>query len=116
MAPNLKSQMLEQSQVSPPPDTIPELSIPLSFFDIPWIEYHHMQFLGFYALPHSKTEVLDTIIPDLKASFSLTLKHFLPIAGNLVLPFNTGMPQLNYTAGDSVPLAQLSHRKSSPKS
>ncbi|KAL3508546.1 hypothetical protein ACH5RR_027947 [Cinchona calisaya] len=107
MAPNLSVTMLEQFQVSPPPNTIPtELSLPLTFFDIPCIPANRVQLLLLYELPNaSKTHLLQTIIPDLKRSLSLTLRHYLPVASNLMIyPSNNAMPELRYVAGDSVTL------------
>ncbi|KAL3508548.1 hypothetical protein ACH5RR_027949 [Cinchona calisaya] len=107
MAPNLSVTMLENSQVSPPPNTMPTvLSLPLTFFDIPCMQIHQVQLLLLYELPNAnKTHLLQTIIPDLKQSLSLTLKHYLPVAGNLMIyPSNNAMPELRYVAGDSVAL------------
>ncbi|KAK4476532.1 hypothetical protein RD792_015688, partial [Penstemon davidsonii] len=42
------------------------------------------------------------IVPDLKNSLSQTLKHYLPLAGSLYFPLNSGMPQFRYVSGDSV--------------
>ncbi|XP_019184758.1 PREDICTED: malonyl-coenzyme:anthocyanin 5-O-glucoside-6'''-O-malonyltransferase-like [Ipomoea nil] len=84
-----------------------EMSLPLTFFDIPWLFYFRMvRRLLFYRLPISRESFLETTIPNLMASLSLTLKHFLPLAGNLVSPSDSSTPpELRYFPGDSVPVA-----------
>ncbi|KAH6775300.1 hypothetical protein C2S52_012861 [Perilla frutescens var. hirtella] len=47
----------------------------------------------------------ETIVPKLKESLSLTLKHFFPLAGNIVYPLNSDeLPVLRYNPADSVSL------------
>ncbi|KAK6157236.1 hypothetical protein DH2020_011484 [Rehmannia glutinosa] len=57
--------------------------------------------------PCSKAYFLETLVPKLKQSLSLTLKHYLPLSGNLFYPLNTvdEKPVFRYVAGDSVSLA-----------
>ncbi|XP_042067478.1 malonyl-coenzyme:anthocyanin 5-O-glucoside-6'''-O-malonyltransferase-like [Salvia splendens] len=56
--------------------------------------------------PYSEAEFHNTIVPNLKHSLSLTLKHYLPVAGNLLYPLHTdtSKPVFRYTSGDSIPL------------
>ncbi|MCE5166532.1 CDK-activating kinase assembly factor mat1 [Datura stramonium] len=62
-----------------------------------------MQRIQFYKLPISKPDFIQTIIPTLKNSLSLALKHYIPLAGNVVCPLNSeGYPELRYVTGDSV--------------
>nr|GMD44211.1 malonyl-coenzyme:anthocyanin 5-O-glucoside-6'''-O-malonyltransferase-like [Ipomoea batatas] len=84
-----------------------EMSLPLTFFDIPWLFYFRMvRRLLFYRLPISKETFVETTIPNLIDSLSLTLKHFLPVAGNLVSPADSSTsPELRYVPGDSVSVA-----------
>ncbi|RVW95125.1 Anthocyanin 5-aromatic acyltransferase [Vitis vinifera] len=97
--------VLEECRVSPPSSTaVDEKSLPLTFFDIPWIHQHLVQSVFFYEYPHPKTHFIETTIPALKHSLSLTLKHFYPFAGNLLFPPNLGKPQIHYADGDSVSL------------
>lgn len=59
----------------------------------------------FYDLQCSKTEFVETIVPILKKSLSLTLKHYFPLAGNTTLPLiSPATPFSRYVAGDSVSL------------
>lgn len=98
---------LETCRVSPPPGAAAdELTLPLSFFDMMWIHFHPLRYVLFYDHPCSKSEFLERLVPKLKQSLSLTLKHYLPAAGNLVFPTNTDdeKPVLRYATGDSVHL------------
>ncbi|XP_019184834.1 PREDICTED: malonyl-coenzyme:anthocyanin 5-O-glucoside-6'''-O-malonyltransferase-like [Ipomoea nil] len=81
-----------------------ETSLPLTLFDMPWLFYFRiMRRLLFYRLPISTDTFTETIIPNLVTSLSLTLKHFLPLAGNLVSPSDcSAKPELRYVPGDSV--------------
>ncbi|KAL7121179.1 hypothetical protein ACP275_02G167300 [Erythranthe tilingii] len=106
MAASFKSAtILEHCRVPPPPyggDVAAEQRLPLTFFDVIWVHFHPIQRLLFYNFPCSKTHFLQTIVPSFKSSLSQTLKHFLPLAGNLIYPLNSGMPELRYLPGDSV--------------
>ncbi|KAH6788937.1 hypothetical protein C2S51_003943 [Perilla frutescens var. frutescens] len=100
----MTTTLLETCRILPPPTD--EVSIPLSFFDMKWLHFHPLRRLLFYDHPCSKPQFLDAIVPHLKQSLSLTLKHYLPVAGNLLYPSsNTDQkPRLRCVAGDSVPL------------
>lgn len=97
--------IIEQCQVAPPTCAIDKLTLPLTCFDTLWILHnHHIPRILFYKLQNiDKNSFIQNIIPTLKHSLSLTLKHYLPLAGNLVCPWNsTGYPELRYVPGDSV--------------
>ncbi|KAL8506673.1 hypothetical protein ACS0TY_017535 [Phlomoides rotata] len=100
------TNLLESCRIAPPPHTVADQSLPLTFLDIKWLPFHPIRCLLFYDLPHSsKPYFLETIIPKLKESLSLTLKHFFPLAGNIVYPLNPEKkPEICYRAGDSVSL------------
>ncbi|CAK9135034.1 unnamed protein product [Ilex paraguariensis] len=104
MATNQKLTVLEHCSVAPPPGTVVEKSLPLTFFDILWLSFSHIQRLIFYEFPCSKTHFMETLIPNLKDSLSLALKHFFPLAGHLVLSSSSSKPQIRYEEGDSVSL------------
>ncbi|KAK6134766.1 hypothetical protein DH2020_031500 [Rehmannia glutinosa] len=100
--------LLETCGISPPTgNTADQLTVPLTFFDIPWMNFHPIRHLLFYDYPCSKAYFLETLVPKLKQSLSLTLKHYLPLSGNLLYPLNTvdEKPVFRYVAGDSVSLA-----------
>ncbi|KAJ9550575.1 hypothetical protein OSB04_014620 [Centaurea solstitialis] len=96
--------ILEHSHVSPPPATVPDRSLPLAFFDILWLTLTPVQNLFFYELPDvTKTHFIETIVPNLKQSLSITLQHFFPFSGNLIVfPTATRKPEIRYVDGDSV--------------
>ncbi|KAJ9686828.1 hypothetical protein PVL29_015605 [Vitis rotundifolia] len=98
--------VLERCQVAPPPVMVDEKSksLPLTFFDMPWLHSHLMEILIFYAFPHPKTHFIETIIPNFKHSLSLALRHFYFLAGNLIFPPNFTKPEIRYKDGDSVSL------------
>ncbi|KAL7142235.1 hypothetical protein ABFS83_08G110300 [Erythranthe nasuta] len=82
-----------------------EITLPLLHFDITWLYFHPVQRLLFYDFPCSKPLFLETIVPQLKQSLSQTLNHFLPLAGNIVHPLNSGgRPFSRFSVGDSVSL------------
>ncbi|KAM5581196.1 phenolic glucoside malonyltransferase 2-like [Rosa sericea] len=87
-------------QPSSPDSPIPDhFSLPLSFFDIHWLRLKPIQRIFFY-----ETSSTDTILSKLKTSLSLTLQHFLPLAGTLTWPQDSYKPILNYVLGDTVAL------------
>ncbi|KAL3627657.1 hypothetical protein CASFOL_029020 [Castilleja foliolosa] len=88
-----------------PSQAIPENSLPLTHFDLQWLNFHPLHRLLFYPFTCSTPHFIATILPALKQSLSLTLNHFFPLAGNLLYPLATGgMPLLRYRPGDSVSL------------
>nr|XP_011467880.1 PREDICTED: phenolic glucoside malonyltransferase 1-like [Fragaria vesca subsp. vesca] len=103
--PNSNSvKVVEVCRVDPQPcspdSPIPDhFSLPLTFFDIHWLRLKPIQRVFFY-----ETSSIDTIIPKLKTSLSLTLQHFLPLAGTLTWPKDSYKPILNYVQGDTVSL------------
>ncbi|XP_059302178.1 phenolic glucoside malonyltransferase 1-like [Lycium ferocissimum] len=97
------ASVIEKCQVAPPTGSRGELTLPLTYFDILWLGFHPIRRILFYKLPISKNSFVQTIIPSLKNSLSLALKHYLPLAGNVVRPHNSsGYPELRYVTGDSV--------------
>ncbi|KAK9065236.1 hypothetical protein SSX86_016619 [Deinandra increscens subsp. villosa] len=100
--------IIEKCRISPPPNTVGEKSIPLTFFDMVWLLSHPVHQLFFYHFPHSKSHFIHEIIPKLKRSLSLTLQHFFPFASNLtVFPTENRLarnPEIRYVDGDSLVL------------
>ncbi|KAI3515260.1 hypothetical protein L1887_14080 [Cichorium endivia] len=95
--------VIEESQVSPPPATVGNRSLPLTFFDYLWLTFAPINTLFFYETPITKTQFTETIVPNLKNSLSTTLQHFFPFAGNLIVfPSLAKNPEIRYVEGDSV--------------
>ncbi|XP_022878609.1 malonyl-coenzyme:anthocyanin 5-O-glucoside-6'''-O-malonyltransferase-like [Olea europaea var. sylvestris] len=95
---------IEHCEIQPSPGDVNELTLPLTFFDLPWLYFHPIQRLLFYESPCSKAYFFETIVPNLKESLSLTLEHYIPLAGNILCPLNNEKPVLRYMVEDSVPL------------
>ncbi|KAE9595268.1 hypothetical protein Lal_00018838 [Lupinus albus] len=105
-------KVIEQYKVTPPTSSsIPITCIPLTFFDIPWLCCPPIQRIFFFNFPHSLHYFMQTFLPILKLSLSLTLQHFFPFASNLVLPSIPNLPYILYSHGDfvSFTVAQSTH-------
>ncbi|XP_073147228.1 malonyl-coenzyme:anthocyanin 5-O-glucoside-6'''-O-malonyltransferase-like [Henckelia pumila] len=85
-------------------DSAAEQRLSVTFFDMPWLNFHSIRRLLFYQFPCSKSHFLETIVPNLTKSLSKTLKNYRPLAGNLLYPLNSDMPEFRYVPGDSVPV------------
>ncbi|XP_057792478.1 malonyl-coenzyme:anthocyanin 5-O-glucoside-6'''-O-malonyltransferase-like [Salvia miltiorrhiza] len=102
----MTTTVLETCGIPPPPGAAAELTVPLCFFDIIWLHFHPIRRLIFYDHPCSEAEFSNTVVPNLKHSLSLTLKHYLPVAANLLYPLDAekSQPVIRYVSGDTVPL------------
>ncbi|XP_022021539.1 malonyl-coenzyme A:anthocyanin 3-O-glucoside-6''-O-malonyltransferase isoform X2 [Helianthus annuus] len=99
--PNLT--VLEHSRISPPRDTIGHCSLPLTFFDVTWLLFPPVHHLFFYDFPHPKSHFIETVVPNLKHSLSITLQHCFPFVSNLIVfPTVTRKPKIRHVEGDSV--------------
>ncbi|KAK9051977.1 hypothetical protein SSX86_028605 [Deinandra increscens subsp. villosa] len=100
--------VLENCRVSPPPTTVGDRSLPLTFFDSAWLLFFPIHQIFFYDFPHPKSHFLETIVPKLKHSLSITLQHFFPFASNLIVfpypdrSFNGKKPEIRHVEGDSL--------------
>ncbi|MFS7895817.1 putative anthocyanin 6''-O-malonyltransferase [Helianthus anomalus] len=95
--------VLEQTQVSPPEATVGDRLLLLTYFDFLWLAQPPIHNIFFYELSITQTQFIQTIIPNLKHSLSITLQHFFPFAGNLlVFPTSAKKPEIRYVEGDSV--------------
>lgn len=96
--------VLETCRVPPPPGAAAELTLPLTYLDVPWINFIPIRRLLFYSHPCSELHFTETVVPQLKRSLSLTLKHYLAVAGNLLYPSDAAeKPVIRYVAGDAIP-------------
>ncbi|GMN42096.1 hypothetical protein TIFTF001_011314 [Ficus carica] len=99
--------VLEKTHVFPSTvssDSFTNFSLPLTFCDTLWFKFPPVERLFFYSLPQPKPTFLISTLPKLKHSLSLTLLHFLPLAGNLTWPPDSPKPTILYTPNDGVPL------------
>ncbi|KAL1812847.1 hypothetical protein DCAR_0625101 [Daucus carota subsp. sativus] len=98
-------KVLEQCRISPPADSVPVATLPLNFFDLQWLIFHPLGRVILYNFPHSTSHFIQHTVPNLKTSLSLALKHFTPLAGNLIVPSGTDSNTdyvIRYLDGDSV--------------
>ncbi|MFS8024469.1 putative anthocyanin 6''-O-malonyltransferase [Helianthus anomalus] len=95
--------VLDQSHVSPPASTVDDRLLPLTYFDFFWLTQPPIHYVFFYEMPTTQTHFIETIKPNLKHSLSITLQHFFPFSGNLIVfPTSTKKPEIRYAEGDSV--------------
>ncbi|XP_071724229.1 coumaroyl-CoA:anthocyanidin 3-O-glucoside-6''-O-coumaroyltransferase 1-like [Rutidosis leptorrhynchoides] len=102
-----KVKVMDEFQVSPPPGSLPTtISLPLTYFDLPWLcikQTHNMRVVYFYTYPEISLEHFnETLVPSLKSSLSLTLQHFFPLVSNLILPPAPQKPYILYEEGNSI--------------
>ncbi|XP_043692702.1 malonyl-coenzyme A:anthocyanin 3-O-glucoside-6''-O-malonyltransferase-like [Telopea speciosissima] len=96
-------KVLEHCNISPPPGSLGNKILPLTFFDIFWLPpYPLVKVLFFYEYSYSMHHFKNTIFPNLKHSLSLTLQHFYPLSGHLVWSQESSEPKFCYIDGDSV--------------
>ncbi|XP_061355144.1 phenolic glucoside malonyltransferase 1-like [Gastrolobium bilobum] len=76
--------------------------LPITFFDLLWLRFPPVERLFFYEFPKPTTSFFDSVLPTLKHSLSLTLQHFLPLAGNITWPLQSSTPIIKYVPGDAV--------------
>ena len=97
----IEVKVVKHCYVCPPKGSVPTTNIPLSFLDMYWITCPTARRFFFYNFPHSTQHFIDNIFPTLQQSLSLTLQHFFPLAGNLILPSQPNhKPYLLYTSDD----------------
>ncbi|KAH7846694.1 hypothetical protein Vadar_017064 [Vaccinium darrowii] len=100
-------KVLDVCRVAPmphSPNSAAQTSLPLTFFDVFWLRFPPILRLFFYEFPNPKTTLADTILPKLKHSLSVTLQHYLPLAGNLTWLPDSDKPIIQYSEGDAVSL------------
>ncbi|XLR21082.1 hypothetical protein S83_048994 [Arachis hypogaea] len=96
-------KVIEQCQVGPPPGSVRPTSVPLTFFDVPFLCLPvTCKRIFFYEIPYSTTHFLQEVIPNLKQSLSHTLKHFFPFSSNIVFPPKLQTPHILYSEGDTL--------------
>ncbi|TXG55270.1 hypothetical protein EZV62_020526 [Acer yangbiense] len=95
-------KVVDQSKVAPPPGSVSTTTVPLTFFDMAWLFCCPVQRIYFYEFSCPTLHFTQTILPHLKESLSLTLRHFFPYAANLTCPPPPYEPYIIYNQGDGV--------------
>ncbi|CAI8591933.1 unnamed protein product [Vicia faba] len=94
----------EQIKVVPQSSSSTQTTItPLTFFDIFWLKFHPVERVFFYTLPNSQSHpsfFFQEIVPNLKSSLSLTLQHFIPLAGKIVWPNDSSKPFIQFNPNE----------------
>lgn len=106
MASNKNNIKIHQHIKVVPPSSSSQTTttVPLTFFDIIWLRFHPVERIFFYALPNSQSSpsfFFQEIVPNLKSSLSLTLQHFLPLAGKIVWPSDSSKPFIHFNPNDN---------------
>lgn len=123
----MKVKILDRCNVAPSQQSAPQpssysqlqlpaaiTSLPLTFFDIPWLFFPPSQPLFFYDYPHSTLHFISSVFPLLKASLSLALRSFFPFAGSFQMgsgPLKSpalvcsGDLRISLTIAESMPLS-----------
>ncbi|XP_020695907.2 phenolic glucoside malonyltransferase 2-like [Dendrobium catenatum] len=99
-------KILDQSLVSPPPLSSGEVrsSLPLTFFDMFWLNYSPVERLFFYQFPYSADHFLDFHLPIFKSALSVALSVFYPLAATIRRRQPDGHFEIATTDSDSVTL------------
>ncbi|KAH0451593.1 hypothetical protein IEQ34_018892 [Dendrobium chrysotoxum] len=106
MSPFHKLKVVEHCRIPPAASSSPTLfsSIPLTYFDLLFLNFPPVQRLFFYDLPVTKSHFLDSELPNLKHSLSLALRRFYPLAGSLIFPAAEKSPEILCSDSDSISL------------
>ncbi|VVA94087.1 unnamed protein product [Arabis nemorensis] len=79
------------------------LTIPLTFFDLPWLLFQPPKKVFFYRLTESTREHFHSfILPNLKLSLSLVLRSYLPLSGCLTWNQDELKPRIVVSQNDAV--------------
>ncbi|XVF71257.1 hypothetical protein PTKIN_Ptkin12aG0022200 [Pterospermum kingtungense] len=103
-------KILETTRVTPSfdsPISSKELALPLTFLDISFFKFPPFECVYFYQLTESTSTPFyfsSEILPRLKQSLSLSLLHYLPMAGYFRWPSDSPKPIILYTPNDGISL------------
>ncbi|XP_038901948.1 phenolic glucoside malonyltransferase 1-like [Benincasa hispida] len=101
---NPSMEVLEVCKISPSQSPPSDFCLPLTLFDLMFFLSPPTERILFYSPSNHHLLPFDSFLQILKHSLSLTLSHFLPLAGNLVWPNHSPHPFILYKPGDSVSL------------
>ncbi|KAG7652977.1 Transferase, partial [Arabidopsis suecica] len=80
--------IIETCHISPPNGTVPSTTLPLTFFDAPWLTLPLADSVFFFSYQNSTESFLKDFVPNLKQSLSISLQHFFPYADSTETDFN----------------------------
>ncbi|GAY51581.1 hypothetical protein CUMW_135250 [Citrus unshiu] len=85
-------------QISPPSsDSVTASTLPLTYFDTLWLKFPPSERVFFYQITDLTFDLFNSvIIPKLADSLSLTLLHYLPLAGHIMWPADSAKPAIYY--------------------
>ncbi|RWW52330.1 hypothetical protein BHE74_00041255 [Ensete ventricosum] len=102
--------VMERSQVPPAPGSLPETSLPLTFFDVMWLNRDPVECLFFCPFTYPICSFMQAIVPALKSSLSFALQRFYPFAGRIWrCPGCCDKYEIHYVDGDSISFALAEH-------
>ncbi|KAL5053970.1 hypothetical protein RYX36_034652 [Vicia faba] len=78
-----ETMFIEKTLVFPAIRRTTRTCLPLTFLDLPFAGPKYVERQFFYNFPHSTNYFIQTTLPSLKHSLSLTLQYFFPLVGNL---------------------------------
>ncbi|CAF2063816.1 unnamed protein product [Brassica napus] len=79
------------------------LTIPLTFFDLPWLMLNPVKRVFFYKITALTREHFhSSILPKLNLSFSLVLRSYLPLSGRITWDPNEPKPSIVVSENDAV--------------
>ncbi|KAK9187898.1 hypothetical protein WN944_019297 [Citrus x changshan-huyou] len=98
MAEKHKVKIHSVSKISPPSsDSVTACTLPLTYFDTQWLKFPHSEGLFFYQITDLTFDLFNSVIlPKLAHSLSLTLLHYLPLAGHIMWPADSAKPAIYY--------------------
>ncbi|KAL0807397.1 hypothetical protein Bca101_099889 [Brassica carinata] len=101
--------IVEVSRITPAPNSDSVLNssnlltIPLTFFDLPWLVFKPAKRVFFYRLIESTREQFHSfILPKLKLSLSLVLRDYLPLCDRITWDPNEPKPSIVVSKNDAV--------------
>ncbi|CAA7013281.1 unnamed protein product [Microthlaspi erraticum] len=99
--------VVEVAQVIPAADSFlnsaNSVTIPLTFFDLPWLVFHPVKRVFFYRLTESTREHFHSfILPKLKLSLSLVLRNYIPLSSRITWDLNVPKPSIVVAQNDAV--------------
>ncbi|GAY51582.1 hypothetical protein CUMW_135270, partial [Citrus unshiu] len=86
------------SKISPPSsDSVTASTLPLTYFDTLWLKFPPSERVFFYQITDLTFDLFNSVIlPKLADSLSLTLLHYLPLAGHIMWPADSAKPAIYY--------------------